>query len=256
MQPLPAMFGKIEESGALRIGLFGPGGIGKTSLAVRAPGPVAVIDLDKSLPVLGPQLKGLDVYPVKDMTDLKSIRKALQATANWSAIKTIVIDSFTRLEELIVAHTLATVPISPNNFATSVEGYGYGKGFTHVYEAFLKVLGDLDFHVSEGRNVVLVCHDCTEKVPNPTGDDWIRYEPRLQGGKASIRLRTKEWLDHLFFIGYDVNVKKGKATSSGSRAIYPVEQAHCMAKSRTLRDTIVYKEHSTELWDKLFGNSK
>ncbi len=46
-------FGAIEPQGH-RVGLFGPGGIGKTTLAATAPGPVGFIDLDDSLPILRP----------------------------------------------------------------------------------------------------------------------------------------------------------------------------------------------------------
>ena len=45
-------------------------------------------------------------------------------------------------------------------------------------------------------------------------------------GKASVRLRLREWLDHLLFIGYDVECTKqmdGKAKGQGTRTIYPQE---------------------------------
>jgi len=73
-----------------------------------------------------------------------------------------------------------------------LEDYGFGKGCQHVYETFLPLLSDLDQHVRAGRNVALILHDCTATVPNPKGEDYIRWEPRLQSpasGKASIRLR-------------------------------------------------------------------
>src|SRR3990167_8387307 len=51
-------FGEIATATAQRIAIFGTGGIGKTSIAALAPGPVAFIDLDSSLPVLKPMLDG------------------------------------------------------------------------------------------------------------------------------------------------------------------------------------------------------
>jgi len=112
----------------------------------------------------------------------------------------------------------------------------------------------LDTHYKAGINVVLICHDCTTNVPNPSGDDFIRYEPRMQSptsGKNSIRSLLKEWADHLLFIGYDVSVKDGKGEGSGTRTIYPAEMPTHLAKSRILADPIVYEQGSDELWKNL-----
>ena len=248
-------FGKITPGVGHRIGIFGPGGVGKTSLAATAPGPVVFFDLDESLPVLGDQLDGLDVQLAAGINTWAQLRSALQSPG-WDAIKTIVIDSATKAEELAIAHTLKTVPHEKGNKVERIEDYGYGKGYVHVYEIFLTLLGDLDQHVRAGRHVILICHDCVSNVPNPTGEDWIRYEPRLQSpasGKSSIRLRVREWADHLLFLGYDVTVKDGKGSGCGSRTIYPNELPHCMAKSRTLDEPVVLEHRSTELWERLFG---
>lgn len=158
---------------------------------------------------------------------------------------------------MTIAHVIANVRHEKGHCVKSVEGYGYGKGFTHVYEAFLLVLQDLDAVVRSGKHVICTAHDCTANVPNPSGEDWIRYEPRLQSpnsGKASIRLRVKEWCDHLFYVGYDAAVNEdGKATGVGSRTIYPSELPTHLAKSRTLADPIPYVEGDPELWNQLFA---
>ena len=90
--------------------------------------------------------------------------------------------------------------------------------------------------------MILIAHDCTTNVPNPAGEDWLRYEPRLQSptsGKASIRLRVKEWADHCLFLGYDVAVDhQGKGRGSGTRTLWTSELPHCMAKSRTTQTCI------------------
>jgi hypothetical protein len=104
--------------------------------------------------------------------------------------------------------------------------------------------------------VILICHDCCTTVPNPQGEDWQRYEPRLQSpssGKASIRLRVREWADHVFFLGYDVDVKDGKGRGSGTRTLWPVEMPHCMAKSRRLSDPIPVYPNDPAVWNALFS---
>ena len=69
--------------------------------------------------------------------------------------------------------------------------------------------------------------------------------------KAAIRLRVREWADHVLFLGYDVDVRDGKGTGSGTRTIYPCELPHCMAKSRTIADPLPLTKFDTSLWTQL-----
>ena len=252
-------FGKVATATGHRILLYGPGGIGKTTLSAQLPGPVAFIDLDESLPRLKPQFDaagiGGNVVPVEGVTDWQSLREALQSEG-WDGIRTIVVDTATRAEEMAIAHTLANT-LQDGKRSASVEGFGYGKGYGYVFDTFLPLLADLDRHCREGRNVVLVCHDCTSTVPNPAGEDWLRYEPRLQSpnsGKASIRLRVREWADHVLFVGYDVSVgKDGKGRGAGTRTLYTSELPHCMAKSRSTQEAIPVEGDGSAVWAKIVG---
>jgi len=248
-------FGKIEPQGH-RVGIFGPGGVGKTTLAATAPGPVAFVDLDDSLPILLPSLGELDARRVAGITGWQDMRDALHS-GGWDDVRTIVVDSATKAEELALDWTLKNVKHEKDGVVIRrIEDYGYGKGYQHVYETFLALLGDLDAHVRAGRNVVLIMHDCTASVPNPRGEDWLRWEPRLRdpsSGKASVRLRVREWLDHLLFLSFDVDVRDGKAKGSGTRTVFPQELPFCMAKSRTLGEQVELIQFDTTLWTKLFG---
>ncbi len=252
-------FAPIPDAVGHRIAVYGSGGVGKSSLACLAPGPVAFFDLEESLPRLRPQwlaqdLK-LDIRTVPGVQTWQDLRAALHAPG-WEGIQTIVLDTLTRCEEMAVRHTLDTVTTDKGQKVSRLADYPYGKGTEYLYDTFLALLGDLDQHVRAGRHVVLVCHECTTSVPNPQGEDWLRYEPRLSSptsGKNSIRLRVKEWVDHLLFIGFDVDVKDRKGKGSGTRTIYPVEQPHCMAKSRTLADTVIYERHDRTLWNLLIA---
>lgn len=214
-------------------------------------------DIDDSLPRLRASFAEANLehdIRVAEVETWQDIRDALHAP-NWDDIQTLVIDSGTRAEEWAVADTIATVPHEKQGITIKrIEDYGYGKGYSHVFDTFLKLLADLDQHARADRNVILICHDCTNEVPNPHGDNWLRYEPRLQNpasGKASIRLRVREWLDHLLFIGYDVNVKDGKGAGSGTRTIYTYELPHCMAKTRPTVDLLPYEKFDMTLWTKL-----
>lgn len=243
---------------AQKIVVYGPGGIGKSKLA----------SLVKQLglrPIFLDVENGsnfLDVDRVSPCPDnFQMLRDALQTPELFEDRDVVVIDSLTKVEEMGVVWTLENVLKEPEKGGSptkvnSIEGYGWGKGYTHVYETFLKILGDLDSLARRGKMIICTAHECTANVPNPGGEDWIRYEPRLQApasGKASIRHRVKEWADHLLFIGYDVAVDKrsGKASGAGTRCIYPQEMPTHWAKSRSLADPIVYEDNSAELWNQL-----
>lgn len=228
--------------------LYGTGGIGKTELCARLAGilhgqKVAFVDADESLPRLRSQFEDQKltapvVVPVENWSQLR----AALASPGWDSIGAIVLDSVTKIEEWAVADTIANVKHEKGNKVSSIEDYGYGKGYAHVFDTFLPLLSDLDAHCRQGRHVILIAHECVATVPNPEGDDWIRYEPRLQdpaSGKASIRRRIKEWCDHVLFYGYDVAVdKSGVGKGSGTRTIYTSELPSFMAKSRTTQQSI------------------
>lgn len=233
--------------------LYGTGGIGKTELCslLKDVGvKPLILDLEQGS-------KFLDVDRIDDIATWDELRSVLVDDSIWQGYGAVVIDSFTKAEELATSWTIANVKHEKGHFVDSIEGYGFGKGFTHVYETFLQLLGDLDMRCRRGQHVAGVAHDCVSNVPNPAGEDWIRYEPRLQSpnsGKASIRLRVKEWTDHLLFVGYDTFVTKdGKGTGSGTRMIYPSELPTHMAKSRCLSEPLVYERGNPQLWKQLLN---
>jgi len=222
-----------RQAGAQRVMIYGPGGIGKSSLAALAPNPI-VLDIEGST-------RGIDVQRIDSgLTTWADLRACLQSNA-LDGYKTIIIDSVTKAEELAVQHTLDTVLNDKGQKVKSLEAYGFGKGDKHLYATFLLILGDLDRHVRAGRNVVLVSHVCTTPVPNPVGDDWIQYQPRLlttKKGDNSIRERVFEWCDHVLFVGYDVLAEDGKGKGSGTRTIYTSEDAAHKAKVRGIEGGI------------------
>lgn len=231
--------------------IYGPGGIGKSSLAAMAPNPV-FIDVETGT-------NDLDVPRIEGVRTFQDVRACLQSKA-LDGFQTVVLDSATRAQELAEAHTIATVAHEKGTKVTSIEGYGFGKGYQHVYDTFLHLLSDMDAQVRHGRNVILICHDCTADVPNPAGEDFIRFEPHLQApksGKASIRNRVIQWADHVLFIGYDVAAKDGKGIGAGTRTIWPNEQPDHIAKSRRIAEPMPYTSATDgEVWAQIFGGVK
>jgi hypothetical protein len=238
--------GKIDSPE--RIVIYGPGGIGKSTLAALAPNPV-FLDIEQGT-------HNLDVPRVEGMETFADVRAVLQSNA-LDGYDTIVLDSATRAEEMAAAHTLAHVKNEKGATVKNLEAYGFGKGYQHLYDTFLLLLADLDRQVQRGRNVILIAHDCVTEVPNPTGDDWIRYEPHLQSpkkGKGSIRNRVVQWAEHVLFVGYDVATDGGKGRGAGTRTIYTYELPSHVAKSRTIREALPFTNATDDgIWSRIFG---
>jgi hypothetical protein len=244
-------------AGGKRIVIYAPGGGGKSTLAGLAPDPVFLdvedgakfISVDR---IEGPNGERL-LYTFTD------VRECLNSLLS-SPKKTVVIDSVTVLESWALAHTLATVKNERGNLVDNVEAYGFGKGYRHLYDTFLLFLADCDNLIRAGKNVILIAHDCTANVPNPAGEDYIRYEPHLQSpksGQSSIRNRVIQWADYVLFIGYDVITKDGKGQGGGTRTIFASELPTHIAKSRTPIDNRPFKNAADgEIWNAIMKGGK
>lgn len=229
---VPSLKGKVHRP--QRTFLYGPAGVGKSTLASLARDPL-YLDTDRES----------DELDVRRHTVLSwaELRAYAQRPGEYG---TLVIDNASKAEIMCVKHTLENVPVEAkgsSTTATSIESYGWGKGYRHTYDTWLLLLADLDRVTEAGHDVILIGHEITETVPNPGGEDFIRYEPRLQRQKAgSILSRTVEWADHVLYIGYDVVAKDGKARGNGTRTIYPQARPTWLAKSRKLKDPIPWND--------------
>ena len=248
----PVKLSKIGAVSGQRIALHGGPGIGKTSLALTAPGPTAFIDLEKRLPLLkrAGAAGADDVLTVDGITTYNELREALNASG-WDKVRTIVIDSATLAEDMTVKHVLKNVRHEKGQKVDRLEDYGWGKGYRHLFDAWLLLISDFDRHADAGRNVIVICHSALGKRPNPMGDDFMCYQLALQhSDKVSLREKFTAWCDHLFYIGYDVSVNDGKATC-GARTIYTAKQPTFDAKSTLPPKTIGYDKGSNTLWERM-----
>ena len=211
--------GKIDR--ALKVVAYGSEGIGKTTFAAAFPEPL-FIDTEGGT-------SHMDVRRInrpKSWSELLTIIGEVAATAD--VCKTLVLDTADWAEQLCVTHVCEKYKQS------SIESFGYGKGYTYLAEEFGRLLTALDKVIDSGKNVVITAHAKMRKFEQPDEQGaYDRWEMKLSKQVAPL---LKEWCDMLLFLNYktyvittDTNSKKAQG---GRRVIYTSHHPCWDAKNR------------------------
>ncbi len=205
---------RFEISGGTRprpqkVVIYGPEGVGKTTLAARFPRPLFIDTEGGSghIDVLRlPQPTGWQML----MDEVRFVRE------NPAECDTLVVDTADW------AQTLATRNVCVERNLKSIEDMGYGKGYTYVCERFSELLRELDGVCAEGVNVVVTAHAVITKFEQPDEmGAYDRWSLKLQDGKkASVCAMLKEWADAVLFANYKtevVSTNGGKAKAQGGK---------------------------------------
>jgi len=242
---------------------YGGSGVGKTTLFSMMPNAI-FLGLDDGGRKIRNPLTGKPVIHVEGIETFEDVRDALNQTDLWPSGSSCIIDTVTMLEIMAEPWMFKTIKHEKGHVVSSMEGYGYGKGYTHLFETIRLVLQDLDGLVRRGVNVGLICQNMAVKRANPGGMDFLEDGPKLShpfSEKTSVRLHVCEWADQVLRIGYlntsvegPVDAKVGKAVGDTGRAIFTMPEPHFFAKTRTLTDPVVAFENTADdsIWRLLF----
>lgn len=212
--------GKIQK--AKKVVIYGPEGIGKSTLASKFPDPLFIDTEDSTA--------SMDVARTPKPTSWELLLSYIQAViAQPTFCKTLVIDTADWAEALLVQSLCAK-----NNWK-SIETPGYGKGYTELEEQWgSKFLNALTEVVDRGINVVLTAHAQLRKFEQPDEmGAYDRYELKLEKKTAAT---TKEWADMILFCNYKTDVitsdTKTKKAVGGKRVMYSTHHPAWDAKNR------------------------
>ncbi len=208
---------------AMKVVIYGPEGIGKTTLASRFPDPL-FIDTEGST-------KFMDV--ARTDRPLSWSQLLNQVSCVWedpTLCRTLVIDTADWAERLCTEAFCASKKVS------GIEEIGYGRGYVYIAEDFGRLLNTLSEITEKGVNVVLTAHAKMRKFEQPDElGAYDRWELKLQKTVAPL---VKEWADLLLFANYktlavavDKDGKKHKA-QGGKRVMYTTHHPCWDAKNR------------------------
>lgn len=217
--------GKVKS--ALKVVVYGPEGIGKSTFASQFPDPL-FIDTEGST-------KQLDVARFEKPSSWEMLLAQIQyVKQNPTVCKTLVIDTLDWAEQLCIASVCA------QHDKKGIEDFGYGNGYVYVKETFGKFLNSLEEVIEKGINVVVTAHAQLRKFEQPDEvGAYDRWELKL-GKKTSSQTSplVKEWADMVLFANYktysvsaDDKGKKFKA-QGGKRIMHTTHHPCWDAKNR------------------------
>ena len=245
--------------GGKKIIVYGASGMGKTTLASMAPNPVFIGTDDGGRLICNPKT-GEPVKHVEGVTGFGDVRAVLRSSGTFDRFDSVVLDTGTNLQHWALPHIFATIKHEKGHMVSSIEGYGYGKGYRHFFDTMHSVPVDLDRLVRCGKNVIVLCQIAPVSITNTGGENYLKDGPDLyHSDKCSVRNDWISWSDYVFRIAWEnATVDSRKISPVASRMINTRPDATFEAKSRgtEFRDypAVTFSEPADDsLWRILFG---
>lgn len=208
----------------VKVVLYGPEGIGKSTFASQFPNPV-FIDTEGGTKKLNVQRLPQPTSWNMLLDEVKEVR------LGHIPCKTLVIDTADWAERMCIRSICDKAKVS------GIEDFGYGKGYTYAKEEFGRLLDELEDVIGAGINVVITAHAQLSKFEQP--DEMGQYDRWSMKTSKQVAPLLREWCDMLLFANYktfvvkdgDGKMAKSKATG-GKRVMYTTHHACWDAKNR------------------------
>lgn len=216
--------GKIDK--AQKVVIYGPEGIGKSTMASHFPNPV-FIDTEGST-------NNMDIRRTEKPSSWPMLLdQVTYFKKNPGVAGTLVIDTADWAEQLCTDYICA------KSKKSGIEDFGYGKGYVYLQEEFGRLLNLLTDLINIGIHVVITAHATMRKFEQPDEmGAYDRWELKLSKKTAPL---LKEWSDMLLFANYktyvinvdDQGAKDGKnKAQGGKRTMYTTHHVCWDAKNR------------------------
>jgi hypothetical protein len=172
--------------------VYGNEGRGKTTLASKAPKPLALL-LERGVP------KGVTIDAIEDCQSYSGVLGALRDLYNDPhGYQSLVIDTTDALEALLIEQ-VCTV-----NGWKSIEQPAYGKGFVMAdteWQRFIR--GITAIRDKHGMTIILTCHAEIVNVNDPRAPSYSSYQPKLHKRGRGL---VMDACDAVLFISEDLRI--------------------------------------------------
>lgn len=214
---------------ALKVVIYGPEGVGKTTLASQFPNALFI-----------------DTEGSTTHYDVKRLKNG-QAPSSWQELLSMIrwVKDMKPCSTLVIdtadwAARIAGKTVLAEHNKKGIEDFGYGNGYVYQLEKYGEMLDELTLVIESGINVVLTAHTEIVKFEDP-GEmgAYDRWELNLlKRGNANMAGLTKEWANMVLFLNYKVisvkadergNKFKGQG---GQRVMYTEHRPAWDAKNR------------------------
>ncbi|MBK1883693.1 ATP-binding protein [Luteolibacter pohnpeiensis] len=206
------------------VGLYGPGGVGKSSFGASAPNPI-FIGTDDGLTTLD-----VAKFPIpKNWAEVKSFLSDLLIEDH--EYESVVIDTVNGLEPLLFNHIIKEAGVKS---IEEVDG-GFGKGYVRAEEQWVEFFNTLK-RLRNKMNVIVLGHAKIKSFEDPYENErFDKFIIKMNERGAGL---FHESVDNMFFANFKIATrkekgsKKAKAFGEGHRVMFTEERPAFTAKSR------------------------
>jgi len=209
--------------------VYGPEGCGKTTFATSAPDSI-LVDVEHGSNELDVARFAFDATGRTTPATWDELLGALRVLEREEhPHKSVVVDTLDAAESLIWQ------AICLRDGKTSIEDYGFGKGYVAAVDEWRIFVAALERLRARGLQVVTVAHSQTKTFKNPLGEDFDRYQMKLHDKAGGL---IKERSDAVLFAQYeqhaykDEKTKRVRGVSTGARVVFTQRTAGYDAKNR------------------------